>query len=221
MKQINVNDIKVTRLHWKRDTVATRFSSSERSCSNPVQSFTLHTINMSHVCCSFSRMYKRYYLQPRSSKQIQITCLLMMSGYLDELGHEQTLSVRACVQVDSSASALWESAGCADWLQAVLMNGAIKGETWRKQICWKRFLPWGAPAVWLTACRLLGWQAHWWMYVRVGIAGDKACSSLLPISASHLKNNFLVVARKSKLLNAVSSSSFGLWRRLCTLVTLV
>lgn len=46
------------------------------------------------------------------------------------------------------------------------------------------------------------------MYVRVAPAGDKACSSLLPISASHLKNNFLVVARKSKLLNAVCSSGF-------------
>lgn len=102
----------------------------------------------------------------------------------------------------------------ADWLRAILMNGAIKGETWRKQMGWKCFLPWGAPAVWLTACWLLGWQADWWMCVRVGTAGDKACSSLLSIRASDLRNNFLVVAHKSKLLTAVSSPIFCLWQRL-------
>lgn len=67
-----------------------------------------------------------------------------------------------------------------------------------------------APSCLADAFRLLAWQADWWMYVRVGTAGDKACASLLPISGSHLENNFLVVAPQSKLLNAVSSSSFRL-----------
>lgn len=84
--------IKVTRVLWKWAAVATRFGSSEINCSNPVQSFTLHTVDTSHVHCCFSRMYNRHYLQPRSSKQLQITCQLMMSCYLGELGHKQTLS---------------------------------------------------------------------------------------------------------------------------------
>ena len=86
-------------------------------------------------------------------------------------------------------------------LEAILMNSTIQGETWRKQICWKHFLPWRAPAGWMTGCWLAGWQADWCMCVRVGTAGDKPRSSLLPIRVPGLKNNFPIVARKSKTLN--------------------
>lgn len=95
IKKVHVNDTAVARVRWKRATVTTRFGSSERNCSNPAQSFTLHTMNISHVRCCFLSMYNRHYLQPRSSKQIQIMCLLMMSCSLHELDRKQALPVKS------------------------------------------------------------------------------------------------------------------------------
>lgn len=80
-----------------------------------------------------------------------------------------------------------------------------------KETNWLKTLPSMRGPSCLADCLLTAWLAgYWWMCVRVGTAGDKACSSLLSIRASDLRNNFLVVARKSKLLTAVSSPIFRL-----------
>lgn len=70
----------------------------------------------------------------------------------------------------------------------------------------KTLPPMKGPSWLVTGCWLAGWQADCCMCVRVGTAGDKPCSSLLPIRVPGLKNNSPIVAHKSKPLNAVSNS---------------
>lgn len=71
-----------------------------------------------------------------------------------------------------------------------------------KETNWLKTLPSMRGPSWLADCLLAAWQAGW----SVVTADDKPYSSVLAIIVRGLKNNFPIVAHKSKSLNAVSNS---------------